>query len=171
MASINIHRSETIHAEADELWRILGDEFATINQWASDIPHSKASIGTKPGLEGAPCAGRTCEIPGFGETDEHLVAFDPTTMNLAYTVTAKKLPSFVKNMRNEWTVNQQGEGHTQVSARITADATGIMGAMAAPMMRMKLRSTMKQVFDDLRVYAESGDVSAAKTKALAKAQK
>jgi hypothetical protein len=88
---------------------------------------------------------------------------------LAYSVAAKKIPSFVKGMRNDWSVEPDGNGRALVTSRITAEATGPFGALVAPMMRMKPRSTQSEIFDDLRAYAETGRPSPAKQNALGKA--
>ena len=68
-------------------------------------------------------------------------------------------------MRNDWVVETTGPSRARVTTQITAQATGLMGAIAAPMMRMKLRTTQRQILDDLRTYAETGSPSKAKLKA------
>ena len=37
-----------------------------------------------------------------------------------------------------------------MTSTVTANATGPLGAIMAPMMKMKLRATQKQLFEDLR---------------------
>jgi hypothetical protein len=168
MTAIDLTNTITVNALAEHVWRIVGDDFAGVSRWATSVRHSTSNTQTTARPAGAPCDGRSCELTGFGATDERLVEFDPTRHALAYTVTAKKLPSFVKGMRNDWSIETGPNGTCKVTARITADATGPMGFLAAPMMKMKLRSTIKEILDDLRTYAESGTVSETKRKALAK---
>ncbi len=168
MTAIDLTNTMTVNAPAEHVWHILGDDFAGVSHWATSVNHSTANTRATARPTDAPCGGRSCELAGFGATDERLVDFDAARRTLAYTVTAKRLPSFVKGMRNDWSVETGPNGTSKVTARITADATGPLGFLAAPMMKMKLRSTMNEIFDDLRTYAESGMVSESKRKALAK---
>lgn len=170
MSSITINCTEIVKAEADEVWRVLSGEFGEISHWASGVAESSAKTGTEAGVADAPFAGRVCQIPGLGAADETIVVYDPNSKKLAYTLTAAKLPSFIKNVRNEWSVADQGEGQVTVNIRSTTDASGIVGALAAPIMRFRLRLGMKQLLEDFRVYAETGEVSPAKLKAVAKTQ-
>lgn len=79
------------------------------------------------------------------------------------------MPSFVRGMRNDWAVQAEGDSTARVTSRISAKATGLMGAVIAPMMRMKLRSTQRRIFEDLRVYAERGAPSDRKQRAIGQA--
>ncbi len=90
---------------------------------------------------------------------------------MSYSVAAKKIPPFVTGMLNEWSVEPAGNGKARVTSRITADARGAMGAIAAPMMRMKLRKTASEIFADLQAFAETGTPSEAKLAALHKTAK
>ena len=48
--------------------------------------------------------GRVCQVVGLGQTDERIVAFDPETRTLSYTLQAEKLPPALSRMQNTWTV-------------------------------------------------------------------
>ncbi|TPW12676.1 MAG: hypothetical protein FD127_2516 [Acidimicrobiaceae bacterium] len=171
MPRIEISTTTTINAEADHVWKILGEDFLAVARWATSIDHSTANPLATAGPADAPADGRSCTIAGFGTTDERLVTFDRSSRTMSYSVAAKKIPPFVKGMLNEWSVEPAGNGKALVSSRITADAKGILGAMVAPMMRMKLRKTADEIFTDLRAFAETGTPSQAKQQAVRKAAK
>lgn len=168
MATIDVHRTEQVGADVDTIWRILGEEFLTVSTWASAVTSSGANPNAPQGPSGAPNGGRSCTVQGFGTTDERIVHFDPVRHELAYSVAAKKIPSFVHGMRNSWSVTADGQGRARVTTRITGEARGAMGALMAPLMRIKLRATQRGILADLRVFAETGTPSKAKRRSIAK---
>ncbi|MFN8053595.1 MAG: SRPBCC family protein [Acidimicrobiales bacterium] len=164
MTELDLTRTAVINAGPDRLWEILGDDFLDVAHWVRSIASSGANPNA-PRNDAGREGGRSCEIAGFGTTDERLTRFDPGTRSLAYTVAARKIPPFVKDMHNEWSVDDLGDGRARVTSRITADASGPMGALIAPMMRRKLSATQKDILEDLAAYAETGAPSEAKQKA------
>ncbi len=162
MTSIDIEQTAEINASAEDLWRILGEEFTEVGRWASAIDSSAALPGGAEADPDRPAAGRTCHIGGFGDTEERLVLFDRRNRRLAYTATASRIPSFVHDLRNEWNVAPADGTRSRVTAHITAEATGVLGALMAPFLRRKLGSTLRLSLEDLRIYAESGQVSEAR---------
>lgn len=168
MGKIDITKTEVIKAPAERVWEILSDEFLTVSTWASTVDQSVANSASGTIEAGTVSGGRTCEVPGFGNTDERITRHDHSAKTIAYSVAAKKIPGFVKGMENTWTVRASGATQARVSIRLAADATGAMGAMMGPMMKKKFASTAAQTLSDLKTYAETGHVSAAKSKANAK---
>ena len=61
-----------------------------------------------------------------------------------------------------------GPKTSKVTTKIAGQATGMMGALVSPMMKRKFNGTIDQVYEDLKVYAETGQVSDAKRDAQAK---
>ncbi len=168
MTSIDIGHTATIAATADELWRVLGEEFAEVGRWASAVDTSAAITGEGRAGPDPAAAGRTCQVAGFGETEETLVLFDRQHRRLAYTATAQRIPSFVRGLRNEWSIDEIDPGTSEVTSHVTAEVTGILGVVIAPLLRRKLSSTLRTSLEDLRAYAENGLVSEAKRKATAR---
>lgn len=164
MGAIDITKTDTINADADELWRILSEEFEDVSNWASSVDHSEANHQATNTPEGAP-AGRLCTVPGFGITDERMTRFDDTERSFAFAVEAEKIPSFFRNMESAWRVEPIGPGRSRVTTKVSGNATGVMGALVSPMMKRKFRNTIDAVYEDLKVYAETGAPSDAKRKA------
>lgn len=171
MGKIEITETETVNASADRLWEILSDDFLSVSTWASTVDSSEANPAAVPARAGAATGGRLCEVPGFGQTDERITRHDADNKSIAYSVAAKKIPGFVKGMENTWTVRATGDSRSTVSIRLSADATGVMGAVMGPMMKKKFASAAARTLADLKIYAETGRVSEAKTKATTKLAK
>ncbi len=171
MGQLNISKTTTIDTSADKLWTILADQFTDVGSWSSSVASSGPNQAANIVLDGAPVGGRICEVPGFGSTDERLTHFDADKKTFTYSLTADKIPRFVTGMRNTWTLTSQPGGKTLVGSQIRGNAGGIMGALMGPMMKMKFKKTIGDVLTDLKIYAESGEASAAKKKQLVKAAK
>ena len=165
---IEVSKKATFNVSADRLWSILADEFDKVGEWASGIDSS----GPNPSavaLEGAPMGGRVCQVPGFGDIDETFTSFNAENRSFAFAATATKIPSFVNNLTNHTSVKALGSEKSELQLKLTADTDGIRGAIVKPLMARKFSTAIDLVIEDLRVYAESGQISEQKTKALAKA--
>lgn len=165
---IEISKTGTIGVSADRAWSILADEFDQVGRWASAVDSSAAHPEAEA-PDGAAVGGRVCQAPGFGAIDETFVSFDPDRRSYAFRASASKIPGFVQNITNHTSVRAAGPDRSEVTVTITADTAGLRGAMIAPVMTRKFSSTIDQLLEDLTIYAETGRVSGAKTKALAKA--
>lgn len=170
MGAIDITKTDTINADAAEVWRILSEEFEDVSKWASSVNHSEANQNATDTPEGAP-AGRLCAVPGFGITDERMTRFDDTERSFAFSVEAEKIPSFFRNMESAWSVEPIGPGRSRVTTTVSGTATGVMGALVSPVMKRKFKSTIDTVYEDLKVYAETGHPSDAKRDADEKYRK
>lgn len=154
MPAIDITKTVTIDTSADHVWKILGDGFLEVHHWVRSID-DVTPLDDATRTDSAPVAGRHCSIAGFGTTTERITAFSPEDGRLAYSVTAEKTPGFVRDMANNWTVEADGPERARVTARITAQADGVRGALVAPMLRRKLRGSLDDVIDDLAAHAAS----------------
>ena len=169
MGQIEIHKQVEINRSADEVWKILSDGFTNVGSWASAVEVSRPNPNAGVAIAGAPAAGRVCTATGFGDINERITAHDSSARTLTYEATASKIPGFVKDLRNRWTVKSTGEGRSVATSVLTANATGVMGALMAPMMTRKFAGTIETTVQDLKTYAETGSPSASKTRAMAKA--
>jgi ribosome-associated toxin RatA of RatAB toxin-antitoxin module len=171
MGTIKVEKTDTINASADKLWHILSDEFTDVGKWASSVDYSEANAAATDVPAGAEVGGRTCEVPGFGFTDERFTRYDEANKTFSFSVEAEKIPGFFKNMESTWKVVPLGPETSRVTTRVAGEATGVMGAMVKPMMTRKFNGTINQVYEDLKVYAETDTISPAKAKAQAKYDK
>ena len=165
---LEISKTVTINVSADRLWSILADDFDKIGEWArgvdSSAPNTSAEVP-----DGAAVGGRVCQAPGFGAIDETFTHFDPQQRTYAFKATASKIPSFIRNLTNHTAVKAIGPDRAEVQLRITADTNGLRGTLVKPMFTRKLSRAIDNTLEDLTIFAESGQVSSQKTKALAKA--
>ena len=165
---MEINKNAIVNVSADRLWSILADDFDKIGGWASGVdssgPHVEAAIP-----EGASVGGRVCQVPGFGAIDETFTSFDATELSYAFAANASKLPSFVRNVTNHTKVTPLGPEQSRVDLKITADTEGIRGALIKPVMNRKFSTGVEEVLVDLKEFAETGQISSEKSKALAKA--
>jgi hypothetical protein len=165
---LDISKKATINVSADRLWSILADDFDKIGDWAravdSSAPNASAEVP-----DGAAVGGRVCQAPGFGAINETFTHFDPQQRAYAFKATASKIPSFVRNITNQTTVKAIGGDRAELKIRITADTDGLRGAMVKPMMTRKFSGAIGDLLEDITIFAESGQISSHKTKALAEA--
>lgn len=165
---LEISKKATINVSADRLWSILADDFDKVGEWArtvdSSAPNTSAEVP-----DGAAVGGRVCQAPGFGAINETFTHFDPQGRTYAFKATASKIPSFVNNLTNHTAVKAIGPDRAEVQLRITADTNGLRGAMVKPLMTRKFSAAIDAGIEDLTIFAETGQISSQKTKALAKA--
>ncbi len=159
-------RSEVINVSASELWEIVGPGFADAYVWSTAIDHSE---GRGEGeFNGASCNERYCEVnaKGFDKVEEKLSLYNEDKMELAYIAYAG-LPGFVKFAENHWEVIDLGEGKSQIQMTITMHMKPFMGWLMGGMFRRNLDKTLNSVMDDLKIYAETKEISEAKKKRIA----
>jgi hypothetical protein len=167
MPTYTLAKTATIDAPADRIWEILDNEFSQVGHWASAVDHSTTNLQLVADADGA-AQGRVCAVPGFGTTDERVTRHDAASRSFAYTVSAEKLPGFVKGTEIGWSVQRGGPASSVVRWEMTLRTSGIMGALAGPMMKMRLSGIADRTLDDLRTYAVTGRPSDAKQKAKAR---
>jgi len=159
MGTIGVKRETTIDATVEELWQILSGAFNDVGTWASGVNWSKPNSQATEVLDGAPTGGRICDVPGFGRTDERIIRFDVESHTIGYNATSEKIPGFVSNLQNIWNLRETGPEATRVSSNLTADVRGIRGVVMGPMMKARFGKAVDRFIEDLRVYAETGEVS------------
>lgn len=168
MGKLEIANTYTIDAPADRLWEILVDQFTDVGSWVSGLDDSGPNPNLPPVADGDDPTGRACVVPGLGVTDERITVFDPARRTFGYSVQAEKIPSFVHNMENVWSLVPKGSKRTEVRQVLQADVVGA-GNLMKPMMKLQFGRLLKTVQEDLRSYAVTGEVSKRKAKEMAKA--
>lgn len=150
--------SPIINMSAAEVWQIVGPGFADTYKWSTAIDHSAGSGEAE--FEGASCSNRTCELnaKGFSKIDETLTVYSDQKRELAYSVNAG-MPGFVTYANNHWRIIEIGPNQCKVEMTITMRMKPLMGTMMGGMFRKNLNKTIDSVMNDLKVYAETGDIS------------
>ena len=152
-----------IEAPAEHVWDINGRRFADVGQWSRNVHRSEALSGEA--VAGAPFAGRVCEVKGFGTVREALTHYDDARRSLVVAIEAG-LPFFVKESVFRSRVIAMGENRCRFEVTQTMVVGGVLGAILMPMLRRKLAVTVAEILDDLRLYAETGEVHPDKAKRL-----
>ena len=168
MTKMAIKTSTTINASADRVWEIIAKDFLNISKWARDVNASYDNFSTLKAPEGAPAAGRFCDVSGFGKVDEHIIRYDNQKREITWTASADKMPGFVQDLQNAWSVEQIDDSTSQVISQLSANLTGILGTMMYPLMKMNFSKLVKGFIEDLTSYSVTGNVSQTKKKQLEK---
>ena len=164
---MNIKKEMVINRPVDEVWEVLGNQFADAYKWARGLNHSEGH--GKQSFGNATFDHRTCEVDGFGKIQEVLKRFDPENYVLTYEV-AEGFPGFISSAVNTWSLSEEGS-KTKVNMHLVMETTGIKGTLMGPMMKMQLNKTVAGVVSDLKAYVETGRPSKQKEKEIAKMAK
>ncbi|MGL1886123.1 MAG: SRPBCC family protein [Reichenbachiella sp.] len=160
-------QGEAINVSAEKLWEIVGTGFAYAGEWSTAVDHS---VGKGKGeFEGATCSNRTCDLnaKGFDKISEELTHYDVKNQELVYDVT-EGLPGFVTKASSYWQVIDLGDGTSTLKMTTTMHTKKFMGALMGGMMKKNIKSVLPTVSRDLKVYAETGNISQEKKERMAK---
>lgn len=151
---MQIKQKFTIDTSADKVWEILGHNFGSVSDWASSV---YASQGRNSGvaLQNAPYSGRICET-AIGPFDETLTRYDERNKVISYTAQGEKMPFFVKQLSNNWTVTPLSNNKCQVEMCMEASLLPIFNILMGPMMRMQFSTLLKKTTEELKYFAEHG---------------
>lgn len=162
-----VKRSETIHVSADKLWDIIGPGFANASHWSTNVDHSVGS-GT-PEFEGATCSSRSCDVnaKGFNKIDEKLTLYNASNKELTYEITDGN-PGFVVLASNNWKVIDLGNNQSALEMNLEFKMKKFMGFLMGGMLNKNINSFVPVIFKDLKIYAETGEISDDKKERLKK---
>ena len=149
--------SDNINVSADSLWSILR-AFDKVSDWTSTLDHSQGKGESK--YEGATCNERVCEV-NSKKLVEELTMFNDGKMELAYELT-KGAPGFVKLASNHWKVIEIGPHESKVEMNVTMHLSKVLGFFLGKAITIKMAQQVSIVLNDLKIYAETGEVSKAK---------
>ncbi|PCJ63594.1 MAG: hypothetical protein COA58_15770 [Bacteroidetes bacterium] len=156
-----VRTSEVINVSTDSLWEIVGPGFQHIGIWNRNIDHATGSGDGE--FEGAGCSERVCEIAtkGYSKLREKLILYDIGNKEIAYKV-MEGLPGFVLYAQNHWTVSEVSPNKSVVKMDITMHVTPFIGTIMGSIMKKQFDKAIAQAFEDLIIYAETGEISEAK---------
>ena len=161
---IEINKNAIVNVSADRLWSILADDFDKIGEWASGVdssgPNTDAAVP-----EGASVGGRVCQVPSLGAVNEAFTSFNPLERSFSFEATASEIPSFVRDLTNNTVVRPLGLEQSEVQVRFTADTEGVQGAQAEPALTSQFSQAIEGSLEDLKIFAESGEIASKKSQA------
>jgi len=153
-------QSEAIHVSADSLWKIVR-QFDKVGEWFSSIDHAEGY--GEPEFEGATCSERTCyvNLKGYSEVHEKLTLFDEEKRELAYEFTGGG-PGFLLFAGNHWTVVEVGPNQSILKMEARMRLKPLAGFLFGGKLQRTIEKSLPESLNELKVYAETGEVSDAK---------
>lgn len=162
---MELKKTLRIDRNTDDVWAIVAHQFERVGEWSSAVVSSGANPeATAP--EGAHVGGRVCDVPGIGDLKETFTAYSEADRKFTFRVTG--MPSFITLAQNTVSVRPAGIDASDVSLDIRME-TNTIGKVMGPMFKIRLQSTLDTFLNELKVYAETGEISKKKQKQLAKA--
>jgi hypothetical protein len=161
--------SEIINVSADSLWAICR-QFDKTAEWTSTLNHS---YGTgEPEHEGATCSSRTCEtnIGKGNKVVEELTMFSDENKELSYNLT-EGAPGFITLANNHWKVIKVGPNQAKIEMKVTMHMKRFAGFFLSGLIVKQMKKQVNVVQNELKIYAETGEVSEAKKKQIEKQKK
>ena len=156
-------KSIEVDVDAARLWDIVAHDFDRVGEWSSAVQSSGVNEDA-PVPDGATVGGRVCATD-FGDLKETFTAYDEQNRTFTFQVTG--MPSFITLAQNTVEVTPAGVGRSEVSLNIRME-TNTVGKVMGPMFAIKLRNTLDTFLQELKVFAERGELSSRKQKQLAK---
>ena len=166
---MQIKKSITVDQSMEKVWQIMATDYTKVGEWTSEIAVSENNDEVKTKLEDAPAGGRVCTAPGFGDVKETITHFDESKKHFRYKADISSMPFFVKGIANTWSFRSLGPKKTEVNMKLDLDLNAFPGALMAPLMRVKMSKTANTILEELKYYAETGNIHPRKVKALKKA--
>jgi hypothetical protein len=163
-------QSQAINVSADQLWKILGPGFEDAGLWSRAVDHSEGKGEAK--FEGATCDLRSCDVnaKGFSKVTEKLTHYDDAKQELTYALIEGN-PGFVVSAENFWQVVDLGNGKSALKMTVSIDSKKFMGAIMGRAFEKNINQLFEGLFEDLTIYAETGQASEYKQARMAKLAK
>ena len=167
---IEISKTETIHVSAEKLWDIAGNQFADAGKWATNVDHSTGNGA--PEFSGATCSSRDCDLnaKGFNKISEKITSFDEENMEFSFDV-VEGTPGFVTLASSHWKVNPITDSTSSVTITSHIEMKRFMGGLMGGMLRKNVNELLPTITNDLKVYAETGEISESKKARMAQLTK
>jgi len=150
---MQIKRQFTVNTSADTVWEILGHHFDRVADWASGVYVSQGNPSARV-LPNAPYSGRVCETV-IGRFDETITRYDERKRVVAYIAKGEKMPFFVKQLSNHWTVNPLSDNQCRVDMCMEASLLPVFNLIMAPVMRMQFNTVLGESIEELKYFAEN----------------
>jgi hypothetical protein len=154
VASRELHFEEEVMIEKniDDVWEVLGNQFAEANVWASNFKSSKP--GGKPKLSGLDYLHRET-MTEKGENFQELDKFDPVNYSLTYHI-SRGVPAIAKEALGEWSLTKTKENQTRMNVHFILQTKGLLGFIMSPVFSKKIESASAEIVEEFKYYMENG---------------
>ena len=159
---MEVKRSIYIEVPKEDLWKITAEDFTRVDKWISGVNLAKGS-GEVLG------ATRICtpSYKGFSKTTEEIIDFHPTNY-FTYQI-AEGMPKMVAKATNTW-IHEPQNGGTLLTMQVNMDVRGLMGSIMKGPMKKRMNTILQDALEELKLYAESGELHERKVAAMRKFQ-
>lgn len=148
-----IIRHIDIDAPIEDVWKVIGSDFANAYKWASSLKHSAALDSIS--LNGSTCTKRGCDVAGLGKITEKLYEFSNDEHFLSYELIDGR-PKFVRKIYNTWRLTTMDDGKTHVQSTIRLQTKGFIGWLLRWIMVRKTKTLVDETLEELKFYVETG---------------
>ncbi|MEL6371656.1 MAG: SRPBCC family protein [Pseudomonadota bacterium] len=150
---MKIHRSKSINAPVEDVWRVLADHYADVGKRARAVESSSPNENA-PTVNGSEVGGRVCQT-SIGPATEILTHFDAANHHLKYKAHAEKMPFFVRALYGDWKLSSLGET-TKVDFGFEADLSFPFSILMPPLKKIQFKKPIEETLDDLKTLMETG---------------
>ena len=154
---MQVHIDTEINAPAHEVWAVIGQEFASVADWASIVDESRPLDldeipSSMPVAVDAPVPGRQMKSKA-GTFKEVLVEYSDAERQ--FTFDTADLPRIMRTAKNHTRVAETGPGTSTVSFDITLEPAGPMKPVL-PLLKRRMLKSWTSVQHDLKTHVEAG---------------
>ncbi|MEE8381572.1 MAG: SRPBCC family protein [Thermodesulfobacteriota bacterium] len=141
-----------INAPASAVWKVFGEGFADVSNYAESITKSSINGPLESGVI------RTCDIKAFGpvaagQITEKLTHFDRTSHALTFAVLTGA-PNIMKSIENAWTIEALGDNRSKVTSLATFGLKW-WALPLSPLLRFQLSRGIRDFMKQLKAYVEA----------------
>ncbi|MEM7111132.1 MAG: SRPBCC family protein [Chloroflexota bacterium] len=148
---MQVIRKTTVNVSADKVWEILGDDFYNISNWSSLVADSHAN----PDLDSSEM-GRVCQLEGGGQVVETVHKYDDANRSLAFYLTGDKIPFFMQEVDNTWSVTPLGPNQSELQVQVDATLMPVFKQLMTGMLSKGMAKQADGILDELKYFAENG---------------
>ena len=166
-ASIELRTSVDVDAPAEEVWRVLADEFGDVGEFASSLRASSLDGPVEVG------ATRVCEVAAVGPfpprtLTEKLLELDARRMTLAYAA-GGEVPAVFRSATNRWSIVPLGEGRCRAHSHAAMEVAW-WALPLVPLFRVSVDREVRRFGEELRLRVERGALHPRKLAQVTKAR-
>lgn len=152
---MNFTKTVTINTSADKVWQIVGTDFNDVAQWASPVLESHANPDLPEGEKG-----RVCQVKGVGRVVENIYHYDESQRELAFTLQGEKNPFFMKEIKNIWRVEPNGNDRANVHMTVDITLMPVFKQLLTSRLNKALSQRADGFLNELKQFAETGQPQA-----------
>lgn len=160
-----------IDKSADEVWKVLADDFDKNSEWMAIVPKSKKMTEGKK-ADGASMAGRACDV-NLGkksiQTHERIHLYDKKNYILKFDVLPQNVSTMLPVNKNNITtaLKEIEKSKTELIWEAEPDLKPL-GKLLSPLIKFGLQKSFGEIIEEFKYFVETGKPHPRKIKALGK---